>query len=273
MRSLVLLHSAGEHVVVPAPSVLELISLLKISMVLGACLSGWALRRWFGWSGTVISASAIVIILAWWLVDPLVIFGVSTLSRNSLFLARYMYPAIPGTALAACLFAGFFIPTKLWKPAAVVLGIAALIFTGHWKQVWPDHQSSDWRAASAILREWSGGEQIPVISPSPFIEARPPVWTPDYPLSGFLYSNLAVYPMAGHVYPFPFESSPAAVAFARQLTEGTLAHDRRFALYGGDKAVKFWRGWFISQPELAGWNTKVLAYYGDVLLVAFTNPD
>ena len=273
MRSLTLLHGAGAHVVAPAPSLLELSSVLKLGMVLGACALGFILSRWFRWSGAAIPASAFVLILAWWLIDPVVIFGVSNLTRNSLFLARYMYPAIPGAALAACLFAGLFIPAKVWKPVAAVLGVAALIFTGHWKQVWPDHQSSDWRAASAILREWSGGERIPVISPSPFIEARPPVWTPDYPLSGFLYSNLAVYPMAGHVYPFPFESSPEAVSFARELTGGTLAHGRRFALYGGDKAVKFWRGWFTSQPELARWNSKVLAYYGDVELVAFTNPD
>ena len=49
-----------------------------------------------------------------------------------------------------------------------------------------------------------------MICPSPFIEARPPAWRPDYPLPGFLYAHLAVYPISGKIYLFPFEDSPPA---------------------------------------------------------------
>jgi len=44
---------------------------------------------------------------------------------------------------------------------------------------------------------------MPVICPSPFIEARPPVWTPGYPLASFLYAHLPVYPIQGKVLRLP----------------------------------------------------------------------
>jgi hypothetical protein len=207
--------------------------------------------------------------VAWWLVDPLALYLVSTMTRTSLFVPRYMYLALPGAALIACAMARLFIPGRLWKPVAACLGCTVLIFGGHWNRIWPTHQNSDWRTASQRLRDWSGNEDIPVICPSPFIEARAPVWNPNYPVSGFLYSHLAVYPMAGHVYPFPFESSPEAAAFARQLTAGALAKAGRFALFGGDRSVRFWRDWFAAQPEFSAWNNEVLGLYGDVEIVGF----
>jgi len=63
---------------------------------------------------------------------------------------------------------------------------------------------------------------MPVICPSPFIEARPPVWTPGYPLASFLYAHLPVYPIQGKVYAFPFENDDESERFARALTRETL---------------------------------------------------
>ncbi len=272
LRSLALLRGASAHVIVPVPSLTELFAVLKLVMVAGVCGAAAVLSRWLTGPRASIRNGAAVLILAWWLADPLVLFLFSRVAESSLFVPRYMYLALPGSALAACLLAGALMPARFWKPIAVILGIFALIFTGHWKKTWPDHQSSDWRAASARLREWAAGEPVPVICPSPFVEARPPVWKPDYPRDGFLYSNLDVYPTAGRIYPFPFEFSPAAESFAHTLTGGTLAPEGRFALFGGDKAVRFWRRWFASQPALSRWNSTVLAWYGDVELVAFTGP-
>jgi hypothetical protein len=272
IRSVSLFHGASAHVIVPAPTLAELSSQIRLSMVAGACALGavlrWLFKRQFM---APMAGDAAVLILAWWLIDPLILFGISSASGSSLFVPRYMFLALPGAVLAACVPA-LFIPVRFWKPMAAVLGLAALLFTGHWNELWPVHQRSDWRAASRRLIDWTAGEQVPVICPSPFIEARPPVWTPDYPLTGFLYSHLAVYPMGGRVYPFPFEFPPEAESFARQLIAGSLPQSGRFAIYGQESQVNYWLFWFAAQPELVDWDKRILGLYGDVELVAFTNP-
>jgi hypothetical protein len=68
---------------------------------------------------------------------------------------------------------------------------------------------------------------------------------------------------------FRLTRSPEAAAFARQLTAGALANAGRFAVFGGDRSVRFWRDWFAAQPEFSAWNNEVLGLYGDVEIVGF----
>lgn len=275
LRSLTLLHSAQSHVVVPPPSFNELLQELKLGIVTGACTCAALLARWLHWeepdqrAGRFVTGSAVVFILTWWLLDPLVLFVFSKATHTSLFVTRYMYLALPGVAFTACLVTSVFVPARLWKPLAALVGVGVLVFAGHWNKLWPPHQNSDWRTGSQTLYRWAGASDVPVVCPSPFVEARPPVWTPQYPVSGFLYSHLAVYPMAGRVYPFPFETSTEATAYARRLTTETLVGAGRFAVYGGDRSVGYWRDWFAAQPEFSQWTNTVLGRYGDVELVAF----
>jgi len=53
------------------------------------------------------------------------------------------------------------------------------------------------------------------------------------------------------------------------LSEHELAKADRFAIYGGDRAVKFWCEWFASRPELAGMHSRFLGLFGDVDVVVF----
>jgi hypothetical protein len=108
-----------------------------------------------------------------------------------------------------------------------------------------------------------------VICPSPFIEARPPVWRPDYSLPGFLYAHLSVYPIQGKIYPFPYEVSLEAQKYAAQLSRDTLSGSHRFVVYGGDHNVWFWREWFAARGELSGWRERRLGPFGDVDVVVF----
>lgn len=108
-----------------------------------------------------------------------------------------------------------------------------------------------------------------VLCPSPFIEARPPVWRHDYPLVSFLYFHLVRYPVHGRVYPFPFETSPEAVRYASELSGRVLSPSQKFIINGGDRAEPFWRGWFGARPELAGWRIRPLGSFGDVAVLVF----
>jgi hypothetical protein len=155
-----------------------------------------------------------------------------------------------------------------------VLGTGVLVLLGHWKEAQPRHHPSEWRGAAAAIREWAHREPgLPVICPSPFIEARVPEWRPDYPLPGFLYSHLATYSTDGHVLLFPFQASFEAEDYAISLVKGPLPSSGRFAIYGGDRNVHSWRDWFLARPELAGWRARPLGKFGDVDAVLLESPE
>src|SRR4029453_381972 len=112
----------------------------------------------------------------------------------SLFVPRYLSISLPAAALTATLIASRWIPAGRWKPLGLVLGMVALIWLGQWRELWPRHHNSDWRAAARAVNATAGVERLPALCPTPFVEAAPPLWRPDYRLPGFLYSHLAVYP-------------------------------------------------------------------------------
>jgi Dolichyl-phosphate-mannose-protein mannosyltransferase len=283
LRALSLLREASVHVVVPRPRVRELTAILKVQALVLTAAGAFVLSRIFKWRvprAAWVSASSLVLILGWWLIDPVSLFAFSWITGNSIFLARYLYLALPGVALTAAAITAAFVPSQYWKCIALALGIAVLISMGQWKQLWPAHHNSDWRGAAAALRGWAGNSDLPVVSPSPFIEAQPPVWHPNYPLDGFLYSHLDVYSISGHIYPFPFMgvvlskppwlvAPPGVKQYAASLAMDTLAPAGRFAIYGGDSSVEFWRRFFAARPELRGWKNEKIGRFGDVEVAVF----
>lgn len=271
MTALALNRQAAEHVVVAIPNTGDLVNQLKFGVVVGACAVAAVAARMLKWpsQGQPISWESLCLIAGWWICDPLCIYLYSVITRHSLFLSRYMDVALPGVALAGTAAAALFLPAKYWKPMAAIVGIGVLIFAGRWNRLVPPHHGSDWRGAARALDAQAFSPETLVICPSPFIEARPPVWHPDYPISTFLYSNLLTYPFRGKRIAFPFEGSSEAGSFAASLSERTLVNSDRFAIYGGDRAVKFWREWFATRPELAGMRSRELGSFGDVIVVVF----
>ena len=149
------------------------------------------------------------------------------------------------------------------------MGIGVLLWNGQWKQLWPPHDHSDWRSAARTVRQLAAASGTPVICPSPFVEAKPPVWSPGYRLPGFLYAHLYVYPVSGQIYLFPFESSPPAEQYAAQLAAGVLPASGRFLIYGGAGQAGYWRDWFAKRPETAGWRISRPGPFGDVDVFVF----
>lgn len=278
IRALALLREASAHVMVPRPNFGELLLILKIKALLLAIAVAFLLNRVLKWKvprAAWVSRDSLALILSWWLIDPLCLFAFSWISGDSVFLARYLALSLPGVALMAGTVMAMFVPARHWKPVGLAMGIGVLILLGNWNRLWPQHQNSDWRAAAFALKQWARGENVPVICPSPFIEAQPPTWRPDYPLQTFLYSNLTLYPTAGRVYTFPFVTFPFArppvvEEYAQHLSLDTLVPAGRFAIFGGDRGVDFWRRWFTARPELHGWQNKALGAFGDVEVVAFS---
>ncbi len=281
LDALHLFRQATAHVIVALPTFRDLRVSLKFGLILICGLGAFALGRWFRWPrvhtfsistlGSV--SSSLVLIAAWWLIQPLALFAVSRVTGSSMFVARYLYIGLPGAALAATLAASYFIPPGLWKPLTLAFAVGALLMLGQWSQLWPVHHGSDWRLAAQTIDEWAARDPgIPVLCPSPFIEARPPVWQPAYPLPGFLYSHLPVYPFRGKAYLVPFDDSPEAERYVTSLAEGPIPASGRFLIYGGSGSVRYWRNWFSVRPEFSTWHRERLGPFGDVVVELFERP-
>src|ERR1039458_622810 len=81
-----------------------------------------------------LSWSALVLIAAWWLCQPVLLYAFSWLTGDAVFVPRYLQLALPGAALASTAVAALFIPAGQWRCAAAVLALGVLLFQGQWRQ-------------------------------------------------------------------------------------------------------------------------------------------
>lgn len=281
LSALSLFRQASAHVMVVQPSLRATEHLLRWNLVLICAVGAW-LTRQIGKVGRAGAKGAppanpgsraepasTLLVFSAWLIQPFALYAFSHLTGDSVFLNRYLSIMLPGIALAATWAAARFLAPAQWKPAALVLGIGVFAVMGQWTTLWPPHEISDWRAAARTVNA-AIPPAAPVICPSPFIEARWPIWRPDYPLPGFLYAHLAVYPLRHKVLLFPYESSPEATRYATSLLP-SLTQFPRFAVYGGAGNARYWRNWFAAALAPAGW-TNTLRKFGDVYVAIFQNP-
>ncbi|SRR5579883_316886 len=266
-----LLRDARAHVIAPLPSWKEFVRSLEPALLVACAAGAWVLARlWRRRREPIgLEAPALVLIGAWWLCQPAGLYAFSRLTGDAVFVPRYLQLALPGAALAATAAAAQFLSSTQWSRAALVMAFAALLFGGAWRTLWPRHHNSDWRAAARAVNQIEATSAVPVICPSPFIEARPPAWQPNYSLPGFLYAHLDVYPIASKPYLFPFETSPKAESYASALSATVLLPSHRFLIYGWEPQVHFWRDWFARRPEFNGWRQRRLGPFADVDVVLF----
>jgi len=268
--ALAMSRDAAQHVFAALPSWTELGETFKIRLVAACGLGAWILARWRHWKRVEpVPSSAIALIAGWWVVQPVGLFAYSHLSGVSVFTTRYVSIALPGAALAATAAAACFIPKSYWHGLAVAMGITALIFGGQWSKLWPPHHNSDWRGASLAVNALGLDPSTPVLVVSPFVEAKPPVWNPEYPLLGYLYCQLDVYPVNAKPYLLPYGDSPAGKQYAEMLAQNTLPTSGKFLIHGPAAEVARWREWFAGRPEFAGWDIRQLGPFLDVDVALF----
>jgi hypothetical protein len=272
IEAFTVLRGAGQHVIIAIPTFREFEHEIRWSLVVVCGGSAWLLGRMFGWSTEpqYLLRTSLGLIAAWWLGQCICLYLFSHITGNSVFVDRYLSLGLPGIGLAATAAVALWLPAAHWRTASVAVGIGVLIVMGRWGNPSFRHDRSDWRSAAATENQFALSADTPVICPSPFIEARLPVWDPAYPLPGFLYAHLSFYPLKGRAYLFPFETADGEL-YAARLTRETLKPSRRFMIYGSEKSVKYWRVWLSGMPEMKGWKSS-LKVFGDVALAVFDAP-
>jgi len=270
LDALALLREAGAHVIVAPPNPLDLWRFLRpqVKLIAVCGVLAWCARKFLRQQGLDSRrASGVVLVLAWWLLTPVTIFAFSRLSGASLFVPRYLSLNLAGAALTATLAAALCLPRQLWRTASIAMAGGALVFAGNWRALWPDHDPASWRPAAEYVNR-SAAADTPVLCTSPFIEAVPPVWRPDYPLPGYLYAHLSAYPLDGKPYLLPFRASSEANAYAARLSAENLSHSHRFLIYGSIASAEYWREWLSGRLELQGWHSDV-SDFGEIRVVVF----
>lgn len=266
IEALSLYREANRHVIVTLPTPRQLNDALKWKLILECGAGAWILSLLLRWKKPIeFPWAAATLIAGWWLIHPLCLFAFSWITGNSVFVPRYLSPSLPGAALAATFAVSRFVPSLQWNRVTLAFAVGVCLVMGQWGRL--PASNSDWRAAAMAVNRL--GPNTPVICPSPFIEAQSPVWRPDYPLPGFLYAHLPVYPVHGREYLFPFKDSPEADQYAVSLCNDVFPSAGRFVIYGGRGNVRFWRDWFAQRPELDGWVNKRIGPFGDVDVVLF----
>ena len=233
--ALALLPEARAHVIAPVPTFTDLLSSLELLLITlcGFCALLWKAVHLEKSESPACrpSLNSWILILGFWLILPLCLFAYSLLTGISVFVRRYFFVGLPGAALLTTALVGLFVPMKNWKGAAAILAAGLLLILGQWGTLWPLHAfQEDWRAAAQKVNELTVDPDIPVVFPSPYIEAKPPAWRPDYPLPGFLYAPLSVYRIWGKPHLFPVANSPESELFASHLSLETLSRSKQFLM-------------------------------------------
>ncbi|MGJ5815386.1 hypothetical protein [Paludibaculum fermentans] len=267
MSALALAREAQAHVVQPPPGFRQLQYALKFGLLVSTLPAAWLLSRILRRKPVSLRLTTAVLLLGWWFVHPVALFAYSVGTGNSVFLPRYLSLAWPGILLGTAFLLARYLPSSFWRPLALLVGLWALAQSLRLSPDAPAH-GSDWRGAAQAIAALHDPE-VPVICPSPFVEAKAPVWRPGYEMPGFLYAHLATYPVAGRPLLLPYEPSEEGQRYARDLSSTLLPRAGRFVIYGGDLNVRFWQHWFSQRPELSGWKVRRLGSFGDVEAVYF----
>jgi mannosyltransferase len=261
LTALRIARGAGAHSFVDPPTLRNLFYLVHAHIVLLCLLPALVLRRHL----VKLKSAEAALILCWWLVCPLALFAYSRISGNGVLIMRYVSLMLPGLGLIVTAIAASLFPVALEKSAALATGVVALVFLGQWGALWPPHDQDDWRDAAALERTLASA-RTPVLCISPFIEALPPVWTPDSPQPSFLSSSFLYYPITGQPKLLPFELEPESKRWLDGLLGGELVPSGEFVTYGSTRAVRRLDEWLSQRPELSAWRKDTTRF--DMISVA-----
>jgi hypothetical protein len=204
---LMLLDHGGSYSFVAPPRWRSLVEVFAWGVPVAGLLAGISVAGIFGaWIGSRrdsepstsagISRESGVLLASWMFVPLLVLFGVSMWTEMSIFLGRYLIPAIP----AVCLFYAIALRAIAWGPARVAAVVVMLLasFVSH------ERPYDDFRGAALAVNEFTASDDsTPILLASGLIEGEDEDWLRDPTLAGYLNAPAKYYPLNGRLVTLP----------------------------------------------------------------------
>jgi len=272
-----LLEHGGSYSFVPMPTWSSLFGIFVWTAPTAGLLAGLALAGILGGGGgteepqdeddevgdgVVTPRREVAILLMLWVFVPLfILYAVSTLAGLSVFLGRYLIPAIPAVAILYAMAL-----RSIWAGPARIAAVLVLLLTSF---VTNERPPDDFRGAARAVNEFvSGRNEVPVLFASGLIEGEDENWLRDPGLADYLNAPTDYYPIDGRLITLPRRL--AGHSMTREIVEPVLDGRRRFAAveWIGNGARTL--GWLIPRAERAGYRVERRAFGG--VRVAFFRP-
>ena len=192
----------------------------------------------------VLPRESALLLGVWMFVPLLSLYFVSILSDVSIFLGRYLIPAIPAVSLLYAIAIRRIDRRPARVVAIVVMALASLAI--HTRPY------DDFRGAARAVNEFvAGDESVPVLLASGLIEGEDVRWLRDPRLADYLNTPAKVYPLTGRLVTLPrrLKNHPTASEIARPI----LASRKPFVVvewFGNGARVT---NWFLSRAKRAGY--------------------
>jgi hypothetical protein len=203
----------------------------------------------------VLGAETWVFLVAWLVLPPLAVFGVSELTAVSMFLARYYMSATAALALIVS------IAVRSLDPPVVRIGCAAMYaLLAILVQSRDMHVLEDWREVARLVNA-EVEESTPILLNSGFIEGARVDWLRQRVRDdrrGFLAAPTAYYPMRGDVIPLPYLLDADTQAYLEYVIVPALEDVDRFVCIGRGKRTTWLRPWFDARYVPAGYAAREL---------------
>jgi uncharacterized membrane protein len=214
-----------------------------------------ALGKSVGFRLPSFEAAGWLLLIAWTVLPPTVVFLVSELSSVQMFLTRYFLCAQAGLALLVAVLLRGFDPPGLRAGAATVFALLAIVADSR-----DTHVLEDWRAMSAALRA-EIGDDTPVLMNAGFVEAGNVDWLTlpdDDDRKQFLLAPASYYPMPGVVSVLPYRIDDDTRDYMEKVVVPSLDGVERFAVVARQRRDPWIRAWFDGRFGAGGYEARDL---------------
>jgi uncharacterized membrane protein len=200
-----------------------------------------------------LDAAAWLLLVAWTVLPPTIVFLVSELTSVQMFLTRYFLCAQAGLALLVAVLLRGFDPPGLRAGAATVFALLAIFADSR-----DTHLLEDWREMSAALRA-EIGDDTPVLLNAGFVEAGNVDWLTlpaDDDRKQFLLAPSSYYPMRGVVSVLPYRISDDTRDYMERVLVPSLEGVERFAAVARQRRHPWIRAWFDGRYGAHGYEAR-----------------
>jgi len=197
-----------------------------------------------------------------------VLFAISVLTPNKVFVGRYVLSAYPGLALMGAWAIRGIAPPAARSLVLFLVAACSLAAYGGLTHLWPQHGAQDWRGGMAAVRAITGDTQVPVLMQSGFIESMDERQFFDPARKAMLLAPISFYPCGGNVVLFFNKVNDRTLEYLSQVTSATLEPSGRFVLVTAEGQSGL-REWLAGRLEPRGFTVQPRGDFGEISVALF----